>query len=268
MIANDDRFRRRFWEGHMHTPNHAERYEPLQVKRETTRQLWRTMAISAGFVLLSFVLLLGLFWATRWLPGTGGSAPDWGLLEGFTSLIALCLLVGGFAFTFQEIHRNAEQYRRERAQASYAIYKEMYDKLTDPEAAAARRWVLQTLPTLEEAGGDREAWLARSQALLDERPEGQPDARPAGRTYLKQILNCFDFIGFVATHYWTIENELVIWMNPVVAKVWERVYHVVEDEAERRGEPDFYRAARDLGEQCVRWRRERGWRSAIIEDAT
>jgi hypothetical protein len=230
------------------------------------------MAISAAFVLGSFVLLLGLFWATRWLPGAAsddpGCAPNWGLLEGFTSLTTLCLLIGGFAFTFQEIHRSAEQYRRERAHASYTIYKEMYDKLTAPEATAARRWILQNLPALEDVGGDRDAWLARTKALLDQRPRRRPHARPVGRQHLKQILNCFDFIGFVANHYWTIENELVEWMNPVIAKVWERVYHVVEDEAERRGEPDYYQAARDLGDECLRWRAERGWKSNIIEDAT
>jgi hypothetical protein len=207
------------------------------------------------------------------LPATAGSGDlaqeiDWSLLEGITGLATLCLVIGSLVFAFIEYRRSAIQEAREYAQSSFNVYKEMYDKLTDPKATAARRWILQHLPTLEDVGGDRDVWLARTQKLLDQRPAEHPQERPIGRQHLKQILNAFDFIGFVANHYWTIENELVEWMNPVIAKVWERVYHVVEDEAERRGEPDFYQAARDLGDECLLWRAERGWKSNIIEDAT
>ena len=99
-------------------------------------------------------------------------------------------------------------------------------------------------------------------------PEGWQKERPPGREHLKQILNTLDFIGFVASHYWTIENELVEWMNPLVAKVWERIGPYVEDEAKRRNEPDFYQAARELGDQCLEWRRAKGLTSIVIDDAT
>ena len=42
----------------------------------------------------------------------------------------------------------------------------------------------------------------------------------------------------------------------------------VEDEARRRNEPDYYQAARDLGDRCLQWRVARGLKTNIIEDAT
>jgi len=131
----------------------------------------------------------------------------------------------------------------------------------------ARRWIILNLPTRQEHEDDQ-AWLGRTIAALDERPEEREDGRPPGRDYLKEVLNTFDFIGFVAQHYWKMENELVTWMSPPVAKVWERIHLYVEYEAKQRNEPDFYESAREFGKYCVEWRDKRYPKSNVISDAT
>lgn len=257
----------------MRRTNCQDRFDPAQVSKRVSYTLLGAGAASIVIVVLAFVAALWLFPLTTRLPKTAGSGelgPEipWGLLEGIASLATLCLVIGGLVFAFIEYRRNAIHESRESAQSSFNIYKEMYDRLTNPEATAARRWIIQNLPTLEQMGGDQEAWLAHTQELLDQRPKGWTEPRPPGREHLKRILNTFDFIGFVADHYWTIENELVEWMNPVIAKVWERVYYCVEDEAARRKEPDFYIAARKLGDECLEWRRNKNLTSVILDDAT
>jgi hypothetical protein len=257
----------------MHKTNDQERFDPAQVKKKVSATLLRAGAISILIIVGVFVGAILLFPLTRFLPDAAGSGDlaqrvDWGLLEGITGLATLCLVIGGLVFAYIEYRRSAIQESRESAQSSFHIYQEMYDKLTDTEATGARRWIILNLPTLEDMGGDRDAWLARTTELLNGRTEGNTEMRPPGQEHLKHILNVFDFIGFVDNHYWTFEEELVEWMNPVVAKVWERVHHYVEAEAERRQEPDYYQAARELGNQCLQWRVDRGWKSVIVKDAT
>jgi hypothetical protein len=257
----------------MRSASSQDRFDPAQIKKRTSYSLLWAGAISVVIVVVVFVTALLLFPLTRFLPNAAGSDEcvqqvDWSLLEGITGLATLCLVIGGLVFAFVEYRRSEIQASRESAQSSYNIYKEMYDKLTSQEATAARRWVILNLPTLEQMEGDRDAWLARTKELLNQRPEGWTDVRPPGKEHLKRVLNTFDFIGFVANHYWTIENELVEWMNPLIAKVWERIYLYVEDEAKRRNEPDFYVAARELGYQCIEWRKQHNLGSVFIDDAT
>jgi hypothetical protein len=103
---------------------------------------------------------------------------------------------------------------------------------------------------------------------LNKRPRGWKGERPPGKEYLKEVLNTLDFLGFVAKHYWNMGNELVTWMSPPVAKVWERIYLYVKQEAERRNEPDFYESASEFGQYCVDWRNKHYPKSNVIKDAT
>jgi len=249
-----------------------DRYDPRQIRRETARRLlWAGLAslVVAG---LAFVAVFALFPRTAFLPqqvGQGESARPvhWEMLSGVTGVITLSLLAGGLVFSLVEYFTNEIQQRREAALASFEIYKQVFDRLMEPEAVAARRWVLQHIPLLSDAE-DKQAWLARCQKILDTIPRGWKGERPPGREHLKNILNSFDFIGFVAEYYWNIENELVEWFSPSVAKVWERIAPAVEAEAEERNEPDFYRSARDFGAHCVVWRKAHYPQSNIIQDAT
>jgi hypothetical protein len=105
--------------------------------------------------------------------------------------------------------------------------------------------------------------------LLDEAPLDAPGGRGVGRAHLKVVLNDFDFIGFVNDNYWTMEQEIVEWLSPSIAKVWERIGAYIEWEASRRNEPDYYEAARTFGQYCIKWRSENQYGpSNKIESAT
>jgi hypothetical protein len=247
-------------------------FDPKEIERETTQRLLRTGIISLIIVAITLWGSIKLFPLTTTLQsateaGEAAKQVDWSLLEGIASLATVSLIIGGLAFAFTEYVQTTIQQRRESAEASFNIYKEVYDKLMNPEATAARRWIILNLPTRQD-GEEDEAWLKRTRAALNERPKGWKGERPPGTDYLKDALNTFDFIGFVAKHYWNMDYALVSWMSPSVVKVWERISLYVNDEAERRHEPDFYIAAREFGQHCVEWRKEHYPQSIVIRDGT
>jgi hypothetical protein len=261
-------------ENTMHSTSIPHRYDPKQIKRRTRATLLWTSVVSFALVVCIFVIAILLFPRLfRILPDTipyGESEKEikWGLLEGFAGLAALSLSIGSIILTISASRRNEMQERLALSQSSFNIYKEMYEQLTDPNSTAARRWIIVNLEPFDDKKDVKDAWLARTKERLDHRPDGWTEPRPPGREHLKRVLNMMDFIGFVSENYWAIEGELVDWMNPVIAKIWERIALQVENEAERRGEPDYYQAARKLGKDCLDWRKRKGLTSTIIKDGT
>ena len=251
----------------------AESFNPEKIRAKTTRGIIGMGIVSLMFSIAVFLLGLVLFPLTSTLPdsvGVGAHARqiNWNMLEGIASLATLSLVVGGLVFAFIDYVQNAIQRKRDDAEASFNIYKEVYDRLMNSEALAARRWVILNLPTLEDVGSDKKIWLDSINIQVNKIPRGWKSERPPGKEYIKEILNTFDFIGFVAKHYWNMENELVMWMSPSIAKVWERIEFYVEEEAKQRGEPDYYESAREFGKYCVEWRNKNYPKSNIIKNAT
>jgi hypothetical protein len=248
-------------------------YDSRKVQREGIKGLVLSGVISVLLVVLVFWLALALFPLTAGLPKTttanGVTAQlDWNLLGSVASVATLALIVGGLVFAVSEYIQSSVQRRREAAEAEFNMYREVFDRIMNQEAVAARRWIIQNLPTLEELGQDQDAWLARTRELLSAPAAGTGAGRTAGQEHLKQVLNAFDFLGFVARYYWSIDNELVAWMSGPVAKVWERIYLHVECEARERNEPDFYENARWYGQHCLEWRRQNYPQARIISNAT
>lgn len=229
-----------------------------------------SLALSVGI----FFLAISLFPFTLNLPETSGTGANikeirWEILEGITSLVTLSLFIGGIVFAFSEHYQNAMDRKWKSSEASLNIYKELYDRLMNPQAVTARRWVILNLPTLEEVGNDRELWLREVNRQLNKIPRGWKGARPPGKEYVKEILNSLDFIGFATKHYWNIQDELVGWMSPSVAKIWERLEVYVEEEANQRNEPDYYASAREFGRYCIEWREKHNYpKSTVIKNAT
>lgn len=213
---------------------------------------------------------LYIFRYTTLLPdinqiGESSERIKWDTLDGIASLATLSVVVGGVVFAFIDYIKNVLQRKREEAQASFKIYTEVYDRLMNPASIAARRWVIQNLPILDDVGNDKDLWLTKINFQVNNVPRGWKGDRSPGIEYIKEILNTFDYIGFVAKHYWNMENELVVWMSPSIAKVWERIEFFVEEEARLRHEPDYYESAREFGKYCVEWRRNRYPKSVIID---
>jgi hypothetical protein len=168
--------------------------------------------ISLGIVVLTFWLGLRFFPLSSQLPGTiqvGASVKqiNWNNPGSITSLLTTSLLLGGLVFVFMENIQSAIQKKLENAEISYNIYKDVYDRLMHPDAQAARRWVIQNIPTLDDTGNDKDAWVNLVNMRLDDVPPGWNSERPPGREKLKYVLNTLDVIGFVARHYWSMENE-------------------------------------------------------------
>jgi ABC-type multidrug transport system fused ATPase/permease subunit len=247
-------------------------FDPKQIEWETRNRLMRTGLISASVVVFILILSIVAFPLTTRLRetypiGEAEKEVNWSLLEGISSLITVALVIGGVAFAFTEYIQSTVQQRRESAEAAFNIYKEVYEKLMNPEATAARRWLILNLP-VRQPREDDQSFLQRTTQALNKMPEGYTGERPPGLDHLKDVLNTFDFIGFVAKHYWNMDQALVSWMSPSVTKVWERISLYVEDEAKRRNEPDFYQAAREFGRSCVQWREEHYPKSNIISAGT
>jgi hypothetical protein len=253
----------------MENNNYANPFDPKQIEQKTKARLWRTSILSiVVFITVLLFILLVLFPLTTYLPYRNrGGVINWPLIEGIASLITVALVIGGLAFAFFEYIQTAVQQSRENAETSFNIYKEVYYKIMNPEAMEARRWIILNLPTRNDQEDDQ-AWLKRTTAALNKHPRGWKGERPPGKEYLKEVLNTLDFLGFVAKNYWSMGNELVTWMSPPVAKVWERIYLYVEQEAKQRNEPDFYESAREFGQYCVQWRNEHYPKSTIISNAT
>jgi hypothetical protein len=251
----------------------SSKYDPKIIRKKTIRRILFLGFISILIVVLALFCIIVFFPLTAALPETIrilGTAKniDWGLLEGVISAVTFALLSGGLIFTLFEYVNKAIRDERESAVVSFTIYTRLFDRLMDPAALEARRWVILNLPTLEDSGSDEEKWLEIIKDKLAEIPDNWNDDRPPGKIYLKEVLTLLDYIGFVARHYWNLENEIATWMSPSIAKVWERIYLYVEDEAKRRDEPDFYSSAREFGEYCVDWRKDHYPKSIIIDNGT
>ena len=248
---------------------YTQSYNPEKIRRASARRtLWLGL-LSLGVVALTFWLGLTLFPLSTQLPDKiGAKSIDWNMLGSLTSLLTTALILGGLVFAFVENLQNASQRELERAVSSYNIYKDVFERFMSPEAQADRRWIILNLPTLAELGGDQQAWLTQISARLNEVPPGWQGQRPPGRQHLKNVLNSLDFVGFVAKHYWSMENELVFWMSPSVAKVWARIAGIVEAEASLRAEPDYYESAREFANYCLAWRDKHYPTSRIISDGT
>jgi hypothetical protein len=189
---------------------------------------------------------------------------NWNLLEGFASVLSLALLTGGFTFALTE-YINTENAKlaeklaedREKAKLSYDIYKAIFDKLTDPEQEEARRWILSNV-TIKKDDEDIAVWYKQTHAKIMKTTRGNKDGLPEGQEAVKITLNCFDYIGFIAVHYWDIEDDSLDWISAPIAKVWRRIGPYVEHVRTLRGSNEYYISAEYIGRLCIKWRQDKG----------
>ena len=80
---------------------------------------------------------------------------------------------------------------------------------------------------------------------------------PEGQKAVKLTLNCFDYIGFVASHYWEVENDSLDWISAPVAKIWRRIGPYVLHTRTLRKTRDYYLSAEYVGKLCVEWRKKK-----------
>ena len=182
---------------------------------------------------------------------------DWSLLEGFVSVISLAILVGGLTFAVTEYIGAEKAKEADKAKLSYEIYKAIFEKVTDPEQESARRWILSNIDIKKE-DEDTAAWYKRTNTKVMRVKRDSVETIPEGQKAVKQTLNCFDYIGFIANHYWEIEDDSLDWISAPIAKVWKRIGPYVGHIRTLRNTTDYYLSAEYIGELCVKWRQDRG----------
>jgi len=210
-------------------------------------------------------LLIVAFFPAYSLKVTGEL--DWGLLEGFASLISLAVLVGGVSFVVTEYISAEHAKRAEKNKLSYDIYKDIFEKLTHPEQEAARRWILLNID-IKKDEEDIAAWYKRTHIKISKTPRGNKDSLPEGQSAVKITLNCFDYIGFVADHYWELEDDSLDWISAPIAKVWRRIGPYVTHIRELRNTTDYYVSAEYIGRLCIERRKSKGLPDETIAKET
>jgi hypothetical protein len=222
---------------------------------------WETVRKLPAFVLASILFgtlgYLILIWAFPFFSRAFLGKVDWNMLGGYVSVISLALVAGGLAFALAEYIDKENAKRHEKTKLSYDIYQAIFEKLTAPEHEAARRWILSNIP-LKKEGEDIAVWYEQIHSRIMRREAGVKDELPEGQMSVKLTLNCFDYIGFIANHYWDMDKDSLDWISPPIAKVWKRIGPYVSQIRILRNASDYYVSAEYIGNRCIQWRKDQG----------
>ena len=178
-----------------------------------------------GFVSGLFVTFI--LWVILNLSGL--EVNYWTMVEALSTAFAAAAVLGGGFVAVRELNETGATRQME-------IADRLYDELNSNESIASRRWIFQELP--------------------DDLSKGIDSLPKEGREAVKQVLNSLDRVAFLTQSDWIPEEKIMPWMNPMIVKAWMKLQPYVDFEAERRNEPDYYEAVRDLAERCIIWREE------------
>lgn len=238
------------------------KFNSLFKKHNIILKLLLIGALSVAFGIGAYFVIVG--WA---FPGFSLGAEgryDWSLLEGFASAISVSLLAGGLIFAVTEYintenaqHNKELEEEREKAKLDYDIYRAIFEKFTAPEQEAARRWILSNI-AIKKEDEDIDAWYRKTNAKIMKVAGFNKRGIPEGQQAVKLVLNCFDYIGFIANHYWKIQGDSLDWISPPVAKVWRRLGPYVGHVRTLRKSADYYVSAEQFGILCIKSRQDKG----------
>jgi hypothetical protein len=187
-----------------------------------------TLILIVAITVAGFLLWLGwLFFVWLFLQVVGASVNFWAMTEALSTAVAAAAVLGAGFVAYRELSEVASS-------RHMGVADRLFEELNSPENIKARRWVFQNLPEDPQEG---------IRSLTDE-----------GRAAMKQVLNSLDRVAFLTQAGWIPEEMIMPWMNPMVVKAWARLEAYVDYESQRRGEPDYYRHARELAERCRAWR--------------
>jgi hypothetical protein len=205
---------------------------------------------TAGYLIIAYV----------WFPAFNQGRPgtmNWDRFDVFTGLISMSLLAGGFTFALAEYIDTEKAKQSEKNKLSYDIYQAIFDKLTDPEQEAARRWILLNID-IKKPDEDIAAWYAKMNERIMPSVTVSAMGLPEGQNAIKLTLNCFDYIGFIVKHYWNVEKDSLDWISAPIAKVWRRIGPYVEYVRDQRKTTDYYLFAEHVGKLCTEYRLSKG----------
>jgi hypothetical protein len=194
-----------------------------------------TLILIVAITLAGFLLWLGwLFFLWLFLQVWGASVDFWAMTEALSTAVAAAAVLGAGFVAYRELSEVASS-------RHMGVADRLFEELNSPQNIAARRWVFHNLP--------------------EDPREGIPSLTDEGRAAVKQVLNSLDRVAFLTQAGWIPDEMIMPWMNPMVVKAWAKLEAYVAYESQRRGEPDYYRHARQLAERC------RAWRAKHLPDA-
>lgn len=211
--------------------------------------------VSLAIIVISYLSIV--YWGFPIFTQSASEIKNWDLFDEFIGLISMSLLAGGLTFALAEYIDAEKAKQAEKTKLSYDIYRAIFDKLTAPEQEAARRWILSNISVKKE---DEEiaAWYEKTHKKIMSGATGSVTDLPEGQSAVKLTLNCFDYIGFIASHYWEIEKDSLDWISAPIAKVWTRIGPYVLYSRILRNTTDYYLSAEYIGDLCVEWRKSKG----------
>lgn len=186
----------------------------------------RTALLIALTVLAGLDSLVGIAGLWVLLRLLGIETDLWAMIESLSTAIAVLVAVVGallvYADTACDRHRE--------------VADRLFQDMNADENVQARRAIYQDLPPYSEHVAQ--------------------DLTENLRAAIKRTLNSLDRAGFMIQSGWIPEQVILPWISPMVVKVWAKLGPYVEHEVQRREEPDYYEAARELARRCVEWRTE------------
>lgn len=211
------------------------------MKNRLTKRQDLVLIVSSTLVgTLLWLGLLVLIWRTLQASGVKGDL--WTFIEAVSTAVAAAAVFSAGFVAYRELSEVARSRHME-------IVDRLFAELNSAENIAARRWIFLNLPA--------------------DPKEGLASLTSEGRAAVKLVLNSLDRVAFLTLPGWVDEDLVMPWMNPMIVKAWEKLEPYVLYESRRRNEPDYYQAARRLGERCRDWRREHLPEAQItwVEDA-
>lgn len=231
------------------------KHKPFQnVDGDLARKLGGTVLLTILFGALGYIIIMLLFYAFSY---NVYGEQKWNLFDGFIGVVTLSLLIGGLVYTVGDRISADIAEEREKAKLSYEIYQAIFDKLTDPEQEAARRWIINNIAPLGP-GEDTGDWFRNTQARIMAGEGGQEVSLPEGQRSVKMTLNCLDYIGFIVKNYWDVKDDALDWLSLPVAKIWRILEPYVLEIRRQRNASDYYAYAEHIGMLCIKRRQSRG----------
>ncbi len=184
------------------------------------------VAVSAAGFLLWLAALAAVWLALR---AAGVVTDFWAMTEALSTAVAAATVLGAGYVAYRELSEVSSSRHME-------VADRLFDEMNSTENIEARRWIFQHLPENAE--------------------EGIASMPPEGRAAIKLVLNSLDRVAFLTQADWIPDEMIMPWMNTMIIKVWSKLEPYVDFESRRRGEPDYYKNARDLAVRCRAWRAE------------
>ena len=204
----------------------------------TTGQELKTIFLAALYALLALGALLGLIvgvWAL--VKHTGVEYDLWTMIESLSTALAVVVaIVGAFL-----------AYRDTASDRHRGVVDSLFQEMNSDESIAARRLIYQELPRFSEP--------VVEELTLDQ------------RAAIKHTLNTLDRAGFMIQSNWIPARVILPWISPMVVKLWDKLEPYVDHEANRKNEPDYYEAVRELARLCIAWRKKHVPEAKVTEVA-